>query len=327
MIERLIEEILKQKPDPLGVRKSTAEVVKKVRLVSINLNNLKKINTFIKKKIDAKEVLSLEQFGANNPTPQLIFILDALNFCFWAKKNEEKWTVEYPKGNFVSNGWFALVNSIQRAIFEGLPILDASYLANLKINEAKYIFRSATQIPIPLLNERVKILNEIGKILNKKYKGNIYNFLVKNGLDAERILPNLVKEFPSFGDYSFLGKKRINFYKRAQIFVYDLSFLPELKISNLGCLTVFADYKIPQILRAFGVLEYTPLLAEKIDNYEILPAGSREEIEIRSSTIWAGELIAFFSNLFPAQVDNVLWKASQSLPDINPYHRVLTTAY
>lgn len=327
MIEELIKEILKQKPDPLGVRRSTAEVVKRAMFVSINLDNLKKIVNLIKRKVEVKEILNLEQFGSNNPTPQLIFILDALNFCFWAKKNEEKWTVEYPKGNFVSNGWFALVDSIQRALSEGLPILDARYLQSLRISEVKYIFRSANQTSIPLLKERVKILNEAGKILSQRYEGNIYNFLVKNGLDAEKILVNLVKEFPFFKDYSFFEGKQVNFYKRAQIFVYDLSFLPELKITNLSHLTVFADYKIPQILRAFGVLEYAPSLAEKIDNYEILPAGSREEIEIRSCTIWAGELIAYFSNLIPAQVDNVLWKASQSLRDVSPYHRVLTTAY
>jgi len=326
-MEEIVKKILKQKTDPLQIRKSTFEVVKNASLVSINLNKLKKLTSLIKSKIEKKETLNIEQFGSPNPTSQLIFVLDALNFCFWAKKNEEKWTVEYPKGNFVSNGWFALVDSIQRALSERIPFLDAAYLKNITFKEAEYIFRSSNQTPIPLLNERVKILNEIGQVLIKSYNGNIYNFLVKNGLDAEKILINLIREFPSFQDYAEFMGQRVNFYKRAQIFVYDLSFLPNLKIKNLNCLTIFADYKIPQTLRAFGVLEYAPSLREKIDNYEILPSGSQEEIEIRASTIWAGELIAFFSGFLPAEVDNVLWKASQSLRDVNPYHRVLTTAY
>ncbi len=326
-MEEVVKKILKQKTDPLQIRKSTFEVIKKANLVSINIDKIKKLTFFIKNKIEIKDTLNIEQFGSSNPTPQLIFVLDALNFCFWAKKNEEKWTVEYPKGNFVSNGWFALVNSVQRALSEGIPLLDAGYLQNITLKEAEYIFRSSNQTSIPLLNKRVEILNEIGQVLIKNYNGNIYNFLVKNGLDAKEILINLIKEFPSFQDYSEIGGKRINFYKRAQIFVYDLSFLPKLKIKNLDCLTIFADYKIPQILRAFGVLEYVPSLKEKIDNYEILTSGSQEEIEIRASTIWAGELIAFFSGFLPPQVDNVLWKASQSLRDVSPYHRVLTTAY
>jgi len=326
-MEEIVKKILKQKADPLQVRKSTFEIVKKASLVSININKIKQLTSFIKNKIETKETLNIEQFGSSNPTPQLIFVLDALNFCFWAKKNEEKWTVEYPKGNFVSNGWYALVNSIQRALSEGIPFLDADYLQKITLKEAEYIFRSSNKTPIPLLSERVKILNEVGQVLVKKYNGNIYNFLVKNGLDAEKILINLIKEFPSFQDYSELRGQRVNFYKRAQIFVYDLSFLPNLKVNNLGCLTIFADYKIPQTLRAFGVLEYASSLKKKIDNYEILTSGSQEEIEIRASTIWAGELIAFFSGFLPAEVDNVLWKASQYLRDVSPYHRVLTTAY
>jgi len=326
-MEKTIRKILNRKPDPLEVRRSTLMVVEKAELVRINFDKIKKLISFVRGKIEKRQILDVGQFGSVFPTPQLIFILDALNFCFWARKNEEKWTVEYPKGNFISNGWFALVSAIQRANSEGLPILDAYYLRNLKINEAKYIFRSANQIPIPLLKERVRFLNEIGEILVKKYKGNIYNFLVKKELDAEKILTGLIEEFPSFEDYAFFEGKRINFYKRAQIFVYDLSFLPDLQIKNLEVLTVFADYKIPQTLRAFGILEYAPSLIKKVDAYEIFSSGSREEIEIRSSTIWAGEILAFLSGLLPAQVDNVLWKASQSLRDIPPYHRVITTSY
>jgi len=326
-MKEIIKKILRQKPDPLKIRESTFRIIKEADLVFININKVKELTFFIKTKIEAKEILNIEQFDSSNPTPQLILILDALNFCFWAKKNEEKWTVEYPKGNFVSNGWFALVNSIQRALAEGIPFLDAYYLKNLTLKEAKYIFRSSNQTPIPLLNERVEILNKIGKILTKNYKGNIYHFLVKNSLDAKKILINLVKEFPSFQDCNEFKGKKVNFYKRAQIFVYDLSFLPNLEIKNLDCLTIFADYKIPQTLRAFEILEYAPSLREKIDNYEILPAGSQEEIEIRASAIWAGELIAISSGFLPAQVDNVLWRASQSLRDVSPYHRVLTTAY
>ncbi len=324
---KLIDKILKNSPDPLAVRKTTAEVLKRASFVCLDLEKIKQTASLIKKKVEAKEVLTAEQFGANNPTPQLIFILDAINFCFWAGKNKEKWTVEYPNGNFISNGWFALVACVQRAIKKRVPILNASYLKNLKISEAEYIFHSTNNQPIPLLKKRVEILNEIGAILLKKYKGNIYNFLLQTHLDADKITSSLIKEFPSFEDYAILAGKRINFYKRAQIFAYDLSLLPGLKITNLKTLTCFSDYKLPQILRAFKVLEYSPSLAERIDNYQILKAGSREEIEIRSATIWAGELITHFAKLIPAKVDNALWKASQTLRDVAPYHRVLTTAY
>ncbi|MGB9911723.1 MAG: queuosine salvage family protein [Microgenomates group bacterium] len=324
---KIIDKILQNSPDPLGVRRSTFKVLKNSKLVKINLKNLKRVVEFIKEKIRRNDTLTSDQFGDSNPTPQLIFILDSINFCFWAGKNEEKWTVEYPRGNFISNGWFALVACFQRAIKEDFPILDASYLKNLSYKEAKYIFRSSNNKEIPLLKERVKILNQVGETLEKKYQGNIYNLLAKLPLEAGKIALKIIEEFPSFEDFSFWSGERVNFYKRAQIFTYDLSFLPSLRIKKLEELTLFADYKVPQILRALGVLEYSPLLEKKIDSYQILQSGRKEELEIRASTIWAGEIIAFLADLIPAKVDNVLWKAAQLLKDSKPHHRVLTTAY
>jgi hypothetical protein len=323
----LTGKILEKLPDPLRIRETTRRIVRHASLVRINFNQVKRVTKLVKRKIRKKEILTAEQFGSDNPTPQLIFVLDAINFCFWAKKGDEKWTVEYPKGNFIANGWFALVTSIERARQEGIPILEADYLKNMRLSEAKYIFRSANHQSIPLLKKRVENLNLVGKILAEKYEGNIYNFLGQTGLNAGKIAAELVKEFPCFEDYAIFDRQRVNFYKRAQIFAYDLSLLPDLKITNLESLTLFADYKVPQILRALGVLEYAPKLAKKIDDYQILKEGSREEVEIRSATIWAGELIAQQAGTIPVEVDNVLWKASQSIRDIKPYHRVLTTAY
>jgi hypothetical protein len=56
-------------------------------------------------------------------------------------------------------------------------------------------------------------------------------------------------------------------------------------------LTVFAGYKLPKVLRRLGILRYAPHLAEQIDRHELLEAGSREQVEIRAATVWAGELI------------------------------------
>jgi len=323
----LVTKILKYSPDPLNVRKSTASVFNNLKYININFDKIISFSKLVKEKIDKKQLLDEEQFGSNNPSPQIIFILDAINFCFWAYKGKEKWTVEYPKGNFISNGWYALVAAIERAQNESIPILNARYLKNLSFSDAKHIFRSANDIEIPLLSERVKFLNVIGKNLIEKYDGDIYNLLVKVGLDVGKIAHEIVKNFPSFADYNTLNNKKIYFYKRAQIFAYDVSLLKPLKARNLGTLTAFADYKIPQILRAFEITEYKPELAKKVDNYLIIKSGSREEIEIRASTIWICELIADEANVAPALIDNALWKMSQGLKDVRPYHRVLTTNY
>lgn len=326
-MNKLIDKILKESPDPLEVRSSTSLVFKNLELIKIDFDKIVEVSKIIADKIEQKQLLDEEQFGSLEPSPQLIFILDTVNFCFWAEKNKEKWTVEFPRGNFISNGWYGLVAAIERARFENIPILDADYLSKLSQSEGEYIFRSASSTEIPLLEKRIAYLNEVGKILSQKYDGNIYNFISETNLDFSKLVLNLVKTFPSFSDTLKLNGKKVNFYKRAQIFAYDISLLPEIKAEGLDSLTAFADYKIPQILRAFEVFKYNKSLANKIDNYLVLEEGCREEIEIRSATIWACELIAYQANIKPVLVDNALWKMSQSLRDVKPYHRVVTTNY
>jgi hypothetical protein len=102
---------------------------------------------------------------------------------------------------------------------------------------------------------------------------------------------------------------------------------------DLDALTAFADYKVPQVLRRLGVIVYDAELAGMIDRYEVIPAGSEREIEIRAATIWGCELLrralhARGRPLRAFEVDWALWLAGQSLPsDTRPYHRTVTIFY
>lgn len=129
----------------------------------------------------------------------------------------------------------------------------------------------------------------------------------------------------------------IRFFKRAQILVTDLwgSFNGKSwgEFKNINALTAFADYKLPQILRAWGILKYAPSLAKRVDTQIALKAGSAEEVEIRAATLWAVEflrvaLAARGRALLSIQVDWILWEASQGrFPGMKPYHRVRTIFY
>ncbi len=101
------------------------------------------------------------------------------------------------------------------------------------------------------------------------------------------------------------------------------------QIKNLQHLTAFADYKLPQILRMFGVLEYVDELAEKVDNIIEISYNSREEIEIRAATIWAVELLRQkVQKLTAMEIDNALWLISREIKDeAKPYHRTRTIFY
>src|SRR5581483_11189983 len=108
---------------------------------------------------------------------------------------------------------------------------------------------------------------------------------------------------------SLIDGQEIYFLKRAQICANDLSYLTQMpggkRLTNLDKLTAFADYKIPQILREAGVIIYSEDLAELIDNYHEIPAGSKYETEIRAATVWGVELVKQRLNKYTAaQVDN-----------------------
>lgn len=326
LLESTIKTILDSKPDPFLVRKSTAFVALHSHFVSIDEKNIAPIANVIREKIDKNNLLTQNQFGSLKNSPQLVFLQDAINFCFWAGKNEVKWTVEYPKRTF-SDGWYGLTNSFERAIEEKIPILDASFLENLTLKDAKHIFRGAKDTKIPLLEERVEFLKSAGRILNKKFGGKAENIVKEADSDGVKIVQKILDNFPFFRDYATQGSKKIFFLKRAQICAYDLSLLKRERIKNIEQLTIFADYKLPQLLRFYKVIHYKKELAKKIDSYTLLEKDSQEEIEIRAVSIWACELIAQYLNVSPALLDNALWQASQAQKSMKPYHRVLTTNY
>jgi len=101
----------------------------------------------------------------------------------------------------------------------------------------------------------------------------------------------LVENLPSFRDVAEYHGQKIYFYKRAQIFVADLHAAFAGKdwgnFKDIDTLTAFADYKLPQVLRHVGIVQYSPSMEHKVDQGIFLDAGSPEEIEIRANTIWA----------------------------------------
>ncbi|OIP24330.1 hypothetical protein AUK11_03560 [bacterium CG2_30_37_16] len=98
-------------------------------------------------------------------------------------------------------------------------------------------------------------------------------------------------------------------------------------------LTAFADYKVPQGLKKFGILEYSPELATKVDSMIEIPKGSDEETEIRANCIWAIELVnkeakKKFPKSNAASIDKILWfRGQKKLSDDKPYHRTKTIWY
>lgn len=248
---------------------------------------------------------------------QFTFVFNSINFQFRDWRNPKlKFGLVY-EGEFYG-GSFGLAYALRKAIDDGIPILDANYLAGLSKQEAmKFLKRN---ILIPMFEQRVSILNEVGKILVDRYNGRFSNFLKLSSKafdNGSGLVELLAKEFPSFNDVRIYRptNTEVKFYKRAQLMLAMLHCNPEsdFKLENIGELTVFADYKLPQALRDLGILEYFNELANKIDNFVLIPEGSDEEVEIRAHTIYASDILCEKVNVHrkdkvtPNQIDEYLW--------------------
>lgn len=262
----------------------------------------------------------------------LAFVYNSINFCYWG---EPKWTVKI-NGNFY-DGSSGMLRAVKNAIENGFNLLDSKYLENLSEKDLAKILEG--NIEIPLFKERLNLLRELGKNLLAKYDGAFKNVVEKANGNAVKIVELLAKDFPKiFNDIANYHGQEVKFYKRAQLVpahLFDLSKFGLISVSLSGYneITAFADYKVPQLLRKFGILEYTDELANKIDNKIEIPTGSDEEIEIRANTIWAIELATkILREKFPqanaAKVDGIFWfKGQIKSPDDKPYHRTKTIWY
>jgi hypothetical protein len=259
-------------------------------------------------------------------------LLDALNFCFFP---EPRWEVVV--GGKQLQGYYALAAVLKQAFGDGSPIDDFAYLARIDAKTVHRLLQGPIPIgQIPLLEKRGAILREIGRQVTSLYGGRPARLLEISDGRAQRLINLIVESFSSFRDEARYAKRRIAFYKRAQIFIADLfaSFQGSSfgTFCDLDRLTAFADYKLPQILRAEGILSYSKQLADRVDHKEWIEAGSPEEVEIRAASIVAverlrQELAQQGRNLLAIEVDWLLWNAAQHHPDMPPHHRTLTTFY
>ncbi|XP_077200783.1 queuosine 5'-phosphate N-glycosylase/hydrolase isoform X3 [Paroedura picta] len=89
--------------------------------------------------------------------------------------------------------------------------------------------------------------------------------------------------------------KKVAFYKRAQILVADTWSVLEGKgdgdFRDISSVTIFADYRIPQVLVHLGAMKYSEELMKKLKEGHVFQSGDKQEVEIRGCSIWCCELI------------------------------------
>ena len=264
---------------------------------------------------------------------EFFLLFNCINFAFWAKRGMVKWYIDY-KG-VRHDGAYGLMGALTRALEEGVPLLEGHYLAEMTGERLGGILRGGGELI--LFRERVEILREVGKGLVERHGGRFGNFLAKARGSAVALAELLVREFSSFNDTCAADGREILFYKRAQLAAAMIYQRFQGKgpgaFADVDRLTVFADYKLPQALRRLGILRYHPGLAERIDARALIPPCSREEMEIRASTIQACDLLQREYARRGQRMDSVtldafLWLlAHKKVEGEKPYHLTETIYY
>ncbi|RWS21717.1 UPF0553 protein C9orf64-like protein [Leptotrombidium deliense] len=98
---------------------------------------------------------------ANNSAIDWIFVVDALNFSFWSENT--RYSVTFNGHTYT--GYWSLCAAINRAAKNGIPITDPSFYAHLKPDQLEHIFKGENGVHIPLSDQRLQVLHEIGRVL------------------------------------------------------------------------------------------------------------------------------------------------------------------
>ena len=304
--------------------KSCQYVVNNSKSVKINETNLDKFIGKIKK-IETEHWLAFSPYNLLDlPTETIInflLVYEAIDFSFWGNP---KWTINTENGK--EDGSIALLYAILKYIKER----KTTDFSNITKEEFKEILKG--NIKIPLFEERYNIIRNVSKIVNEKMNGNFYIFIKGVNIDTE-LFEIIVKYFPNFKDERIYNDKKVYFYKLAQLLTSDILHIREQKekikvdYSHLvGC----SDYKIPQVMRGLGILEYSNKLSNIIDNKKEIEVNSEYEVEIRANMLVAINLIKekLENKVCAINVNDYIWSQGRNKTiELKPYHLTRNTNY
>lgn len=243
-----------------------------------------------------------------------------------------------------------MCEALNRALKEGIDVTNPSFYSKITLDQLKSILRPDNgKTEVPLINERIDCLHEVGKVLLEKYEGDFANVIKSANQSASELLKIICEEFPCFRDEAIYNGQRVSILKRAQILVGDIYAC--FKGEGLGyfkdineTITMFADYRVPQVLVHFGSLVYSDELMKDLKNGKILQNGEEKEVEIRGASIYIVEeakemVLKYFQENHPEistkhinsiLIDHFLWdyrRANAEMLEYIPFHKTYSVYY
>eukprot|EP00762_Andalucia_godoyi_P008277 ANDGO_03012.mRNA.1 UPF0553 protein len=283
-----------------------------------------------------------------------LFILDSLNFCFWPCAGLE---------------YHHLSLGLRRALEAHPERFTPEFLATqTTAHTIREWFTSAAEGSVAArvdeqsmnLELRAAFIRQNFEIVLCEFRGSMMDLLSQCENSAVRLVHLVATRFPAFQDHTVLctaGSENGNafpvyFYKRAQIFVADvwgaLRGTGIASFADIHNLTMFADYRVPQVLHDAGVLRYAEDLETRIMQHTELDPGSCDETAIRAATVHCVELIKeklrtcvhedvprdghhHRDDVCAVQIDWALWQRGERMVlsghTIHPHHRTRTIWY
>jgi Potential Queuosine, Q, salvage protein family len=195
-----------------------------------------------------------------------------------------------------------------------------------------------------MLQERLDCLREAGQVLYEKYNCRFSNCIITCNQSAAALVNLLVRDIPCLRDSHHFESRTVHIYKRAQILVADIwacyNGSSYGAFHDIDQITMFADYRIPQMLHSLGCLMFSPVLEGRIRRQQKIRSGEKCEVELRGCSIWAVELIRrqILRDHPDAKVNSVLIdtflydtlkekEAAGEIMEIIPHHRTRSMWY
>lgn len=321
------------------VRETTSRVAASARHVRIDEEKLLALAADIERNVGEKrgEAVAWDEeglhynddAGACGPlTAQFLFVVDSVNFCFWPSADG----FEYDD----------LVTALKRVFVADTGAFSAERLSGLDETELRSWF---PDFDLPQLAQRARCLRMLGQVLAERFDGLAMNMVREAKQSAVRLVRLVVESVPAFRDEQLYRGEQVFLYKRAQILVADLwgaygrirsgggQEAHPLRFDDIDELTMFADYRVPQILKHLGVIAYADDLGARILAQTPLSSGSEEEVEIRAVTVQVVERLRHALrgkglDILSVEVDWYLWGLGERQRlAIEPHHRVLSIFY
>ncbi len=323
--------VLKPNPSPSlldDVRESCARISDEAQHVSINKEKIAGYVADLLDRYDITTGLNDDHFVSKDreETASYIVALDSLNFGsgYFRQARDEgiafgytifakglKAAFERGEMNAPEKWVFAMASDFYR-------VFDIPAGQNAHIDQ--------------LFQHFVQHLRETGKKIITEYQGKSMNLINAAQGSAVKLVETLAS-WPTFHDFAQYKGRDIPILKRAQIMAADLHLAGVTDFKDIGALTIFADNRVPHVLRHDGILSYTPALAEKIDKLIPLERGSEEETELRAASIHVAELMKAQAlkqgrNVTAMNIDHILWRrGGEPAISAKPTHRTTTVWY